>query len=612
MAFRAANIPTVTTPFRLLLWLKWTLMWRGIGRDRMRLIGMIVMLAIFTPMSVGLAIVCWLLAVNTPPMAPYILRAAFGFAYLLWLITPLLGFPLNESYDPTRLFIYPVSYRVIFAAAVAGGCFDLSTILVLPVFLALLIAISHSILAAFLSLVLIVLFLLQTIASAQALMLVLIGFLRSRRFRDITMVVLPLVGMAWYIAQQTMIHRFMLVSAAFRDVVQSPIWSAISWLPPGWAAAGMLAARDGNFGLAFLYMLLLAVVCAMMAVLAAYVMRQLYLGDRGPAVKAAPVLPAPAAPPARPNPSTPFPPGTGSQPYDAVPSLPSTGRGEGAEERGLLPSALSAVMHKELRYLWREPQYKVVAIQMIYTLVIFGLAFFVGNRPVFSLYGGANPTAPATPLTELSRLWLPFLISGILLMASLQLVFNVFGGEGPAITMLFSFPTPRRYLFLGKNLAHGIVVLAICVIGILLAGYLTHSLPVAPLALAWVVVALPVVLAAGNLVSIRFPHRMVVRGQRWGKSNQVSFGGAGAGTGAGCGYAFIYLACYLATFVALVPALAGIAIPAVFDLGAGWHVFGIVVALAYALAVYWACLYMASTWILSREAAIIERLVPNE
>lgn len=597
MAASPATTPAIATPFRLLLWLKWTLMWRGFRRDRMRLIGIIVMLAIFTPMSVGLAVVCWLLAVDTPPLAPFILRAAFGIAYLLWLITPLLGFPLNESYDPTRLFVYPVSYRVIFAAAVVGGCFDLSTLLVLPVFLALLIAISHSVLAALSSLILIALFLLQTIATAQALMLVLIGFLRSRRFRDITMVVLPLVGMAWYVTQQTLIHRFFLVTAGFREIVRSPIWPAMGWLPPGWAASGMIAAQEGRYGVVILYMALLAAMFAVMAVIAAYVMRQLYLGDRGPAVKRA----APAAPP---------PPRSASVARLPASSTPTPVKAGGWE---LLPSALSAVMQKELRYLWREPQYKVVAIQMVYTLVIFGLAFFVGNRPVFSLYGGgASPGGPMTPLTELSRLWLPFLISGILLLASLQLVFNIFGGEGPAITMLFSFPTPRRYLFLGKNIAHGIVVLAICVLGILLAGYLTHSLAVAPLALIWVVVALPVVLAAGNLVSIRFPHRMVVRGQRWGRANQVSFGGAGAGTGAGCGYAFVYLACYLSTFVALIPALAGVAIPAVFDLGAFWHIVGLLVAVAYALALYLVCLYMASNWILSREAAIIERLVPNE
>lgn len=594
-------------------------MWRGMGRDRMRLVGMIVMLAIFTPFSIGLAVVCWLLATNAPPLAPVILRAAFGFAYLLWLITPLLGFPLNEAYDPTRLFIYPISYRTIFLAAVVGGCFDLTTLLFLPVFIALLIAVSHSILAALADLILIALFLLQTIATAQALMLVLIGFLRSRRFRDITMVLLPLIGMAWYIAQQTLLHRIGMFSSAFRSLVQSPIWSALSWLPPGWVSSGMAAARDGSYGVALLDMILLTGVCAAMAYAAAFVMRQLYLGDRGPVVKSAPGVAAiadssvtvPPASIAERDLSRPLSEGrrliTGS-PYQE-------GRGDevsGARGLGLLPAGLAAVLQKEWRYMWREPQYKVVAIQMVYTLAIFGMAFFFRNPAFSTLYSGGSPGSPVSPLAALTHLWVPFLISGILLLGSLQLVFNIFGGEGAAITMLFSFPTPRRYFFLGKNLAHASVVFTICVIGILAGCYLTGGFAVAPLALLWVVVALPVVLAAGNLVSIRFPHRMVVRGQRWGRSNQVTLSAAGGGGGAGCGYAFVYLACYLATFIALVPALAGVVIPPVFDLGLGWRVLGVSAAVLYAAGLYLVCLYMASTWVIGRESAIIERLVPNE
>ena len=136
--------------------------------------------------------------------------------------------------------------------------------------------------------------------------------------------------------------------------------------------------------------------------------------------------------------------------------------------------------------------------------------------------------------------WLLFAFSGTLLLALLPLLFNLWGGEGAAITVLFSFPTRRRALLLGKNIAHAAVLLALNVAGLTLVAALTGRWRLWPLALVWTSLAAPVLLAAGNLVSIRFPHRMLVRGQRWARGGVASAGGEGAG----CAFAFLYLLAY--------------------------------------------------------------------
>ncbi|MDQ2686260.1 MAG: hypothetical protein M3Y28_00160 [Armatimonadota bacterium] len=562
---------TATSPLRLMLWLKWTLTWRGYRNNRMKLVGAILSAVLFLPLSLGIAFGLHWATRAAPDLAPALTRAALGIVYLIWAVTPLLGFQLNESYDLTKLFTYPLSPRRIFLGSVLGSLLDLPVLLTLPTFAVLWNVFSPTPLAGVANAVLLALFLLHTLALGQAVTLALVGFLRSRRFRDITIILFPLLGMAYYIGQRMFFYQA--GPDTFARLLHSPVWRVVDWLPPGYAASGLSAAAVGEWGLVLLRLGALALACALTFWAAATALQTLYLGDRGPSV--------------------------------ARPRRETTGAGATTQNRfasgglpAFVPADIAAVAVKEFLYLGREPQYKAMAVQSLYTVVAIAVPLLLPA----TAHGGAIGTL------NFFGDWLLFAFSATLLLSLLPLLFNLWGGEGAAITVLFSFPTRRRSLLLGKNLAHGVLLLVLNVVGLFLVAGLTNRWGALPLALVWTLLACPVLLAAGNLVSVRFPHRMLVRGQRWSRGGVATAGD----NSQGCAYAFLYLLAYGATFAALLPAAAAVLLPRLLGWSPFWYALTLPLAAVYAGGLYVILLGQAETWLLAREPEIAARIVPAD
>ncbi|MBV9850890.1 MAG: hypothetical protein JO250_14555, partial [Armatimonadetes bacterium] len=334
----------MTSPLRLLLWLKWTLTWRGYRKNRARLVGTILLFLIFLPLSGFAAYAVWLLLQSVPFQARWVARDALAVIYLIWVATPLLGFQLNESYDLTRLFVYPVSAARLFIGSLLGGLLDRAVLLVLPMLGVLLVMFSPTPPAFLANFVLLLLFLLHTLALGQALMLLLIGFLRSRRFRDVTIVLFPLIGMTYYVGQRLFFQQMEQGRMSVRSLLDAPGWRAMEWLPPGYAAAGLDAVARGHIGPALLSLLALAAAGALAVWVATATLQTLYVGDAGPL-----------------------------QPRRATPLSPKTitplASGPGFLMRQL-PGEVAAVAAKEWTYFRREPQYKVLAVNTVYTLAV--------------------------------------------------------------------------------------------------------------------------------------------------------------------------------------------------------------------------------------------------
>jgi ABC-2 type transport system permease protein len=91
-----------------------------------------------------------------------------------------------------------------------------------------------------------------------------------------------------------------------------------------------------------------------------------------------------------------------------------------------------------------------------------------------------------------------------------QLFGNNLGTEGAGIQLYFIAPTPLRTVLLAKNLCHS----AVFAVALVVAGFLATARLGQPDALivaitiAWLLFALPINLAVGNILSITMPYRV--------------------------------------------------------------------------------------------------------
>ena len=190
---------------------------------------------------------------------------------------------------------------------------------------------------------------------------------------------------------------------------------------------------------------------------------------------------------------------------------------------------IGAVIEKDLRVLTR-------ALPLLYGLLAPLLMVFV----LSGLYRkGASVGGHPLPIALLISL-------AYAMVGFTQLFYNNLGAEGPGIQILFLSPTPIRTVMLAKNLFHAVLFIVDAVLVCLVAS-LRFSLP-SPLVLvataAWLLFALLVHVAAGNVFSLNMPYRINLgrmTRQRGSQASsllsmliQVGVLGAGAGVFALC------------------------------------------------------------------------------
>ena len=572
----------------LLLQLRWTLLLRTYSRSHKNLFGLAITALVFGPISVFLAVLAYEFGHDSAQAALLISRAALTIIYGLWIAAPLLGFPLNESNDPSRLFVYPVPLRTILVAGVLGSVIEPATLLAVPVCVAVALLFCHSVFSAVIAFLAVGLFMLHTLAVAQLLLLSLIGLLRSRQFRDITIVLLPLVAVGAYVGQQVLASG--MIGNAFGTISRLGVWRAADGLPPGWAVRACIDAAGGHLVSALVLVLALAAVVIIPFPLAAAALSRLYSGERGSMPSAARI---PTAQLRR------------------VPGAQTSPTAASAKFGG---SDIAALGNKERIYLVREPQYKALAVNALYTMAVvlfgFGVGFGRHSGPANDLLRQAHGTYFAIGisfhLVDAVLVIRALLIPSLLLLATTQLVFNIFGGDGSAITVLLTFPTPRLRLILAKNLAYAPVLIALGLIGAAASVIFLHAADMLVIELAWVLAATLVIVGVGNLVSVRFPTRMIVRGQRFKSGSNVAYGGA-----QGCAYAYLQTLCYLGALAMLIPAAAAFIVPP--TIGNEMLLWvTIPLALIYAGIIYWTATRWAASMLVRRETDMIAALVSDE
>jgi len=475
----------------------------------------------------------------------------FG-VWIFWLLFPLVGFSLNQSYDLTKLFIYPVSRATIFIGTTLACFLDPSLLIVLPAFAAIAFFYSASVTAVAVTVVALVVFLAHTLALSQAILWGLLNVLRSRRARDWAMLLAPLIAVSAYLAPNLYLR-----GAAQHDPYAALLaWGPSRYLcftPAGVTARAIEAAASPHWAQCAAY--LGASVGYLLAALAAgtAVLGRLHSGEIG-----ASRAPERTRAPAR----------------------------ELSPLQRLATTPVAALAIKEARYYWREPRYKSLLIAPIFPLI------FVLGGSLSRSHGGPALSPPAAIL----------FVAVLALFGFSSLFQNAFGIDREGLRLLFVTPCPRSEILVGKNLAAVAVAWVASTLAVLVAGFLLQNPSLAATYIPFLLAAAIVLAAMGNVVSIHFPIRIARRGENPFASSSSR----------GCLNGLISTLAFQVALLVAVPIAIAAATPLLLRNPLA-YAFCVPLALVYALAVYLGVLKLYSAPALERrEMDILEECLAGE
>jgi len=525
------------------------------------LVGLVLMIVFIIPLSIGLAIGTGFgYALLPPPTSLYLLRAVLLGLYLLWLLFPIIGFALNESYDITKLFLFPISPRMIFLGALFGSMLDLPTLLTLPFLGAMLYCFSSGFTSIFFITVTLLIFLCHTLALSQTILLLSTSLLRSRRWRDVMMILGPLIALLWFF--MTQIAPRYAAQMDWRVILNNRFFRCSDYLPSGFAYQAIGAAQRGAWLPACGVLLLLVAVTVATVWLAGYLVELVTTGD---ALSATGHRASPA--------------------NDVEHSANNTARPPLTDR--FLPPVMVAMAEKELKYLSRDPLFKMTLMNSLYMCVVFGFVFlrpFTHNDAGFHLGSGV--------------LWT---VSVALLFSGSVMLFNIFGSEGHAASYLLQLPSSRRQIILGKNL---VFFSAFRLENLLLLGVfalLVHQLDLLPRLYVFAIFATLIFTAVGNMLSIWNPHRLVMRGWHMQPSSASQ----------GCTYSLIYFTAVCCCGLLLLPPAAALIVP-LYWVSGSWLLLTLPLAVMYTAGLYLYSLYLAERQLLRQEIEVVGKLSAEE
>lgn len=257
-----------------------------------------------------------------------------------WATVPIAAFGADETLDVSRLALLPIRRRVLLTGLLAAAVVGLPPVLTVLMLAVTVAAVTYSPAAVPVALVAFVLLAAMCLLLGRTVTSALSRLLRSRRGRDLAVLVGVLVVLAAQLPR-------LLVKNLDEGRLQE-IGDVLRWTPPGAAVYAVLDASDGAWVSALLSLLYAAVAVG-----------ALLLGWYAALGAALTVVDA---------------------------STQSGRRRRRPGLLGLLPDGrLGAVAGKELRYAWRDPRLKFGWLQMM----VFGLAV-----PAFSLLHAGGRFAP--------------------------------------------------------------------------------------------------------------------------------------------------------------------------------------------------------------------------
>lgn len=556
---------------RWLAWLRIKMLLRNFQRNPRTIIFTIIGLLIILFFSgiIGLALFAAFINLSTLASTE-ILYLLFSGLMLFWIVLPLLSYSTNEGLDVTKLQLFPLTRLEVMYSLLFSSLFDIWTVLLFVLFGVTIVAWwLHSLALGLMTLLVIAVFYVVMVGLSQLILALLMRTLQSRRFRDLSVIILALFGSSCYF-----ISRFSLGANTilhFSSALNQGSFSLyLQWLPSGVAASAIRDAVQGNWLASFAMLGLLLVICTIALYLWQLVLERSMAASETGAAKRSKRRQQPAALAYQ----------GATAGTVATLTSPSAGRANAAQSvapasqaasslKTKLGEQLQALVKKEFICFWRDPQLKVRMFQTLIYVAIFVIV------PLFSASNGSTTRAAGSFYAQ----YTPFASVAVILLSMLVLSLNTLGIERQSLTALLLFPIDRRRLLWGKNLAVLLLGLALLVVLMLVCAVFarqpTMILPATIIGLA----GMGVTLGSSNLSSVYFPRYQRAIGQRG-----YSATGGQAQSG-GCLNQVMSLVMLVTTAVLLAPVALAIGIP--FFLNTQWvWLITMPLSLAYGLGFY--------------------------
>lgn len=456
-----------------LLKLRGKLSFRQFMGEKARLLTAITSIMILTPVTIGLAVATGAGYFLLPDQWPtQLLGFVFLISWLIWCVAPVLSFNVNEGLDPTRLLNYPISHRDFLAHMLLGTLLDYPTYFLAPFAIAVVVGFG---LGWSLPVVLIAIFFtyLLMVLTSQTIINTLGGVLRSRRFRDVTIVIGAFFGFGcWLISTslQEIIPRVMDRGPEITvDVLMNlrPL-EIMKWLPPGAAAKAIEQADSGAWGGSLLWLGYTLVWVVLFGWVWWRVTQRVVTGGG-------------------------FIIGRGPAPEKEKQSKSKVRKGSSGLSWDWFPADIRSIALKDLKMRWRTPQSRIGLLYM-FLMPVFLLAY-----PLF--FGSDQDDTPFV----FSKL----LLAGGIIVYTMFVFWtngqNMLGWETTGLSTLLLMPISRQRLFFGKTAAqfmmNGLPILILIVVAIFTEPSLV-SISLLPTSIALGLACMSVL----SIASVLFPY----------------------------------------------------------------------------------------------------------
>jgi ABC-2 type transport system permease protein len=541
-----------------LLRVRGKLLVRQFTREKGRYLMALIVLLAFGPLVLGATFGTAVGYRQLPEHWPVsLLGIVFVVLWGIWIAFPVVFSSINESVDVTRLLMYPLSQRDLLVSALAGTLFDYPTYLVLPLFVAMVVGFG---LNPFLLLLMIIGYL-HMVLIGQLVTTAVGGILGSRRVRDVTLIVMSILGSSCYFLN-VWIQR--LVENVAGDIGQAELLALrpltiLQWFPTGAAVRAFELSRTGAWGtavwwLAYSLIWLALITWAWMKLMVRLATGQGFIITI--AVKPMKVTETETA-------------GDAGRVWSGLFDL------------SWLPDDIAELTRKELKSVWRLPQRRIGLVQGVL------FPFLMAGAFIFS-----SDTSVALPQ------WV-----GIALLPYALLMFwattqNMLAWEGFGLATLLLTPIPRARIFLAKGMALMVVAgVPFTVIGLLIIAFSRSWLTV--LAVITGLCAGLASMAVTAVGSVLFPIRVNLETK--GMRGAIQSGG-------GC-------VASLGTTILVPLMIGGVTLPAIAPLLLAWWlaqawigVLGLIFSAVYAAIIFWYGTRLAGNLMLEREAELLATL----